>query len=316
MADVLVTRRLPDGSTSPLREAGHRIVGAARDEAWRSEELADAVGHVDGLVCLLDDEVDAAVLERGATHRLRVVANVAVGYDNIDVARAAALGIVVCNTPGVLDEATADLAFLLILAASRLASDAEADLRAGRFAGWGINSYLGRHVAGSVLGLVGFGRIGRVVARRAAGFDMTVLHHCRTPTGVAGYTATLEEVLDRSDIVSLHVPLTARTRHLIGDDELRRMGPRSVLVNTSRGAVVDEEALAEALHAGTIFAAGLDVYEHEPRIHPRLLAAPRTVLLPHIGSATRSTRTAMGKLACAQVADVLAGRAPAHPVLP
>lgn len=314
MADVLVTRRLPAGSTDPLRQAGHRVVGGTRTGPWRSEELADAASDVDGLVCLLDDPVDGAVLERGAAGRLRVVANVAVGYDNIDVARAAALGIVVCNTPGVLDRATADLAFLLVLAASRLSSDAEADLRAGRFTGWAIDGYLGRDVSGSVLGLVGYGRIGRAVAERASGFGMTVLHHCRTPTGIAGYTATLEALLDRSEIVSLHVPLTESTRHLVGAEELRRIGPQGVLVNTSRGPVVDEGALAEALHTGTIFAAGLDVFEDEPHVHPRLLDAPRTVLLPHIGSATRNTRTAMGRLACRQVADVLEGRPPAHPV--
>jgi glyoxylate reductase len=316
VADVLVTRRLPDGSTDPLRHAGHRIVGGRRDEPWPATELAGAVAEVDGLVCLLDDEVDATVLQQGAAGRLRVVANVAVGYDNIDVARAAELGIVVCNTPGVLDEATADIAFLLILAASRLATEAEAELRAGRFRGWGINSHLGRDVSGAVLGLVGHGRIGRAVAARASGFGMTVLHHCRTPSGLPGYRATLDELLDESDIVSLHVPLTDSTRHLLGAEQLRRMGPASVLVNTSRGAVVDEAALADALHAGTIFAAGLDVYEHEPQLHPRLLDAPRTVLLPHIGSATRATRTAMGRLACAQVSDVLAGRAPTHPVPP
>ncbi|MHB8680758.1 MAG: NAD(P)-dependent oxidoreductase [Acidimicrobiales bacterium] len=317
MARVLVTRRLPAGGTDPLSEAGFDVVGGRREEPWTSAELAAAVAEVEGLVCLLDDRGDAAVLEAGAAGALRVVANGAVGYDNIDVARAAALGIVVCNTPGVLDAATADTTMLLILAASRLASEAEGELRAGRFRGWGINDHLGRDVSGAVLGLVGYGRIGRAVAARAAGFAMTVLHH-HTDTACAepGHVASLDELLSRADIVSLHVPLTEGTRHLIGAAELELLGPRGVLVNTARGAVVDEAALAEALHAGTIFAAGFDVYEREPEIHPRLLEAPRTVLLPHIGSATVSTRTTMARLACSQVVDVLAGRPPAHPVTP
>lgn len=313
---VLVTRRLPEGSLDPLVDAGVVVQGGTDELPWERDVLAGAVAGVDGLVCLLDDPVDATVLRHGAGGKLRVVANVAVGYDNIDVATAAALGIVVCNTPGVLDAATADVAFLLVLAATRRSSDAEAELRSGGFTGWGLDKYLGRDVSGAVLGLVGYGRIGRAVAARAAGFGMTVLHHRPTPTGEPGYVGTLDELLERSDIVSLHVPLTEGTRHLIGRAELTRMGPGAVLVNTSRGPVVDEEALADALHAGTIFGAGLDVYEHEPIVHPRLLDAPHTVLLPHIGSATVTTRQAMARLACAQVRDVLQGRAPAHPVTP
>lgn len=314
MARVLVTRRLPEGGTAPLLAAGHSVTGGTSDGSWDPADLVEALQGTEGLVCLLADRVDEAVLRAGAAAGLKVVANVAVGYDNIDVAAAARLGIVVCNTPGVLDDSTADLAFLLVLAASRLASDAEADLRGGRWSGWGITQYLGRDVHGAVLGIVGYGRIGRAVAARAAGFGMQVLHHGRRHTGEPGYVADLGELLERADVVSLHVPLSDETRHLIGRRELERMGPRSVLVNTARGAVVDEEALAEALHAGTIFAAGLDVFEHEPAVHPQLLEAPRTVLLPHVGSATTATRTAMAQLACSQVCDVLAGRAPPHPV--
>jgi glyoxylate reductase len=313
---VLVTRRLPDGGVDPLVDAGIMVVGGTAEQPWERDALARAAADVDGLVCLLNDPVDATVLRRGAAGRLRVVANVAVGYDNIDVAAAAELGVVVCSTPGVLDQSTADLAFLLVLAASRRSSDAEAELRAGAFTGWGMTKYLGRDVSGAVLGIVGYGRIGRAVAERAAGFGMTVLHHRPSPTGEPGYVDTLDELLERSDIVSLHVPLTHATRHLIGRAQLERMGPTAVLVNTSRGPVVDEEALADALHDGTIFGAGLDVYEHEPAVHPRLLDAPHTVLLPHIGSATGATRTAMARLACTQVRDVLQGRRPAHEVVP
>lgn len=313
MAFVLVTRRLPEGGTDPLTAAGHVVVGDDGRERWDHDELSAVAATCDGVVCVLEDRIDAQLLGRAAG-RLKVVANVAVGYDNIDVRAAQRLGVVVCNTPGVLDDATADVAFLLVLAAARLAADAEGDLRAGRFSGWRLTGYLGRDVSGAVLGLVGYGRIGRAVARRAGGFGMTVLHHCRTPTGERGYVGDLATLLERADIVSLHVPLTDDTHHLVGRAELERMGPRSVLVNTARGPVVDEEALAEALHDGTIFAAGLDVYEHEPQVHPRLLDAPRTVLLPHIGSATTATRTAMARLACQQVCDVLAGLPPAHPV--
>jgi glyoxylate reductase len=304
-----VTRRLPDGGLDPLVEAGHELIKREQDAPLDHAELVAAAPTVDAIVCLLTDRIDADVLASGAG-RLRVVANVAVGYDNIDVAIATAHGIAVCNTPGVLDETTADLAFLLILAASRLASDAESDLRHNHWEGWGINQYLGHDVHGAVLGLVGFGRIGQAVARRAAGFGMEVLHHARHDTGLAGYVADLDDLLGQADIVSLHVPLSDDTHHLVGRAELQRMKPSAVLVNTARGPVVDEVALAEALETGTIFAAGLDVFEREPVVHPRLLAAPRTVLLPHIGSASLATRTQMARVACEGARAVLAGDTP------
>ena len=310
MARVLVTRHLPDGGLDPLYARGHEVVVRDEDVPFGPAALAEAAGAADGIVCLLTDRIDDRVLSSGAAGRLRVVANVAVGYDNIDVVAAARLGIAVCNTPGVLDETTADLAFLLILASARLASTAERDLRAGAWPGWGITQYLGEDVHGAVLGLVGYGRIGRAVARRAEGFGMDVLHHCRTDTGLPGYVGSLDELLARSDAVSLHVPLTESTRHLVGARELAGMKRTAVLVNTARGPVVDEEALAAALESGALFAAGLDVYEGEPAVSPRLLAAPRTVLLPHIGSATRVTRTRMATMACEAVCAVLAGETP------
>jgi glyoxylate reductase len=312
MGRVLVTRRLPRGGTEPLVRAGHELVERAEDVPYTHAELVAAAAEVDAIVCLLTDRIDRTVLETGASAQLRVVANVAVGYDNIDVGAAAELGIAVCNTPGVLDDTTADLAFLLVLAASRLAHDAEADLRAGRWAGWGIQQYLGVDVHGATLGLVGFGRIGRAVARRASGFGMEVLHHTRHDTGLPGWTADLGTLLRAADVVSLHVPLTDATRHLVGARELGSMKPTAVLVNTARGPVVDEDALADALEAGTIFAAGLDVYEREPEISTRLLNAPRTVLLPHIGSASIATRTRMATVACEGACAVLAGHEPAN----
>jgi glyoxylate reductase len=311
VARVLVTRRVPDGGLDPLARAGHELVLRPDDTPLTHDELVAAAADVDGIVCLLTDRIDRAVLEAGARHgRLRVVANVAVGYDNIDVAAANELGIAVCNTPGVLDETTADLAFLLILAASRLAHEAEADLRSDRWKGWGILQYLGRDVHGATLGLVGFGRIGQAVARRATGFGMQVVHHTRHDTGTPGWIGDLDHLLGEVDIVSLHVPLTDATRHLIGARELGLMRSSGVLVNTARGPVVDEEALAVALEVGTIFAAGIDVFEREPEVHPRLLAAPRTVLLPHIGSATTATRTRMTVVASEGASAVLAGDQP------
>ena len=312
MARVLVTRRLTDGGTDPLTEAGHEVVGPADDDRPLTvQELCDGAAANDAIVCLLTDRIDAEVLRAGQVGgHLRVVGNAAVGYDNIDVTTARELNIAVCNTPGVLDATTADLAFLLILAATRTATGAEDDLRHGRWTGWGFNTHLARDVNGATLGLVGYGRIARAVADRAAGFDMEVLHTSRTDTGLPGYIPTLSELLPRADIVSLHVPLTESTHHLIGAAELALMKPTAVIINTARGPVLDEDALVDALEGGTIFGAGLDVFEGEPQVNPRLLTAPRTTLLPHIGSATISTRTRMAQLACQGVTDVLAGRTP------
>jgi len=315
LARILVTRRLPDGGIDPLVAAGHEIVGTDDDVPLTHAQLCSHAAEVDGIVCLLTDRIDDAVITAGAA-RLKVVANVAVGYDNVDVEAATRAGVAVCNTPGVLDETTADLAFLLILAASRLASTAEGDLRNDRWHGWGINQYLGRDVHGATLGVVGYGRIGQAVARRAEGFGMRVLHHARNDTGVDGWTGDLDALLGESDVVSLHVPLNDATRHLIDERRLGLMKRTAVLVNTARGPVVDEEALAAALEDGRIFAAGIDVYEREPEVHPRLLAAPRTVLLPHIGSASQQTRTRMAQLACSGAVDVLAGKRPPNLVNP
>jgi len=312
---VLVSRHLPPGGLDPLVAAGHELVQRDDDIPYAHDELVTAAREADAIVCLLTDRIDTEVLAAGAG-RLRVVANVAVGHDNIDVRAAAEHGIAVCNTPGVLDETTADLAFLLILAAARLASDAEADLRAGRWRGWEINGYLGRDVHGATLGLVGYGRIGQGVARRAAGFGMAVHHHTRNDTGVPGWTGDLGGLLRTADVVSLHVPLTDATHHLIDARRLALMRHDAVLVNTARGPVVDEEALAEALESGRLFAAGLDTFEREPQVHPRLLKAPRTVLLPHIGSASVATRVAMARLAAEGACTVLAGQTPPNLVEP
>jgi glyoxylate reductase len=292
-ARVLITAPLPPGGTDPLD--GFEIVDTGTD--------------VDAVVCQLTDRFDAARLDELPS--VKVVATVSVGFDHVDVAAATARAIAVCNTPGVLDETTADLAFALILSATRTLSDAERDLRSGQWTGWRLLDHLSHDVHGATLGLVGYGRIGQAVARRATGFSMQVLHHARTPTGEPGYVDDLDELVAAADIVSLHVPLSDATRHLIDARRLALMKPAAVLVNTARGPVVDEAALADALESGRLFAAGLDVYEREPEIHPRLLAAPRTVLLPHVGSASVATRTAMARLACDGVRAVLSGEVPA-----
>ncbi len=318
---VFVTRPLPAGGTDPLGSTDGpgppcEIIQRTVDEPLDKDGLIAALeDRIDGVVAVLTERFDADVYAAGKG-RLRVVANVAVGYDNIDVAAATAAGVVICNTPGIVDDPTADVAFLLILAACRRASEAEAVLRRGEWVGFHMEAFLGRDVHGATLGLVGYGGIGRAVARRAQGFDMEVIHHTRRPTGEPGYVADLHELLARSDVVSLHVPLSPESRHLIGRDELAAMKPTAVLVNTARGPVVDEEALAEALEQGVIFAAGIDVYEREPAVHPRLLAAPGAVLLPHIGTATVARRTRMSQIAAASARAVLAGEIPENALNP
>ena len=311
MSLVVVPPGLAAGSDDPLRAAGHAVEVLAHRSA---PALQGAARRADALVTLLTDRIDADVLAAGAG-RLAVVANVAAGHDNVDRAAAAIHGVTVCNTPGILDESTAELAVTLALMARRRTTEAEAALRAGRWTGWEVDGFLGHDLGGATMGVVGWGRIGRAVGRRAAALGMRVLHTGRRPTGDPGWVPDLDDLLAESDVVSLHVPLTPATHHLIDASRLRRMRPTSVLINTARGAVVDEAALADALHRGEIGGAGLDVYEHEPRVHPHLLTAPGAVLLPHVGSATVATRAAMARTATEAVVAVLAGR-PSPAVVP
>ncbi|HKS16617.1 MAG TPA: D-glycerate dehydrogenase [Planctomycetota bacterium] len=264
--------------------------------------LFQAAKRSEALITLLTDRVDRSVLEAGKN--LRVVANVAVGVDNIDIETATRLGILVTNTPGVLTESTADLAWALILAVARRVVEGDALVRAGRFKGWGFDLLRGLELRGKTLGIVGAGRIGGAVARRARGFGMKVLVHSRT-RGVP-----LQTLLKSSDVVSLHTPLTPASRHLIGAAELRLMKPTAILVNTARGPIVDEKALAEALRKRRIAGAGLDVYEREPKVHPGLMRLKNVVLLPHLGSATDDTRRAMLDTAVKNVKAALAGKRP------
>lgn len=280
-------------------------------------ELADLAAGAAGILCLGSDPVNAALLD-AAGPQLRVVSLASAGFDAVDQQAAAARGVVVTNTPGVLAETTADLAFALILLARRRLGAARDSLYAGEWTVTRLGDYLGLDVHGATLGVVGYGEIGRAVARRAAGFGMRVLHHSRH--GVddeLSHAVDLPTLLAESDIVSLHVPLTDATHHLIGAAELRAMKPTATLVNTARGAVVDEAALLAALRTGVIHSAGIDVFEREPRGADvaDLVAEPRLVALPHVGSATEATRAAMVDLAVDNILDVLSGR-PARTPLP
>lgn len=285
---VRVRPGVPDAALRVLAEAGLTFEVGPLDGAG-----------VDALLCLLTDRIDAAFL--AAAPGLRIVANMAVGTDNVDLAAAARLGIAVSNTPDVLTDATADLAFALLLAAARRLAWADRYVRAGGFVGWNPELGIGLDVTGRTLGIVGAGRIGRAVAERARGFRMEVLLHSRSSG------PPLAELLERSDFVSLHVPLTEETRHLIGAPELRRMKRTAVLVNTARGPIVDEAALVDALREGRIAAAGLDVFEREPALAPGLRDLPQVVLAPHVGSATVATRVRMAEVAARNVVAALRG---------
>ncbi len=306
-ASVFVTRRIPEAGLEVLRAAGIRFEIGHDDEesATPRPVLLDGVARHDVLLSLLTEAVDREVLERNP--RLRGVSQMAVGVDNIDLETAARLGVPVAHTPGVLTDATADLAFTLLLAVARRVVESHAYTLAGRFTCWGPNLLLGRGVGPGpdgtpkTLGIVGFGRIGRAMARRAAGFGMRILVSTRSPETAQDAPGVevveFDELLRRSDFVSLHVPGTAATRHLIGADELARMRAGAVLINTARGTVVDEAALVEALRSGHVGGAGLDVYEREPELAPGLAELPNVVLLPHVGSATAETRDHMAVLA-------------------
>ena len=292
-----------------------------REAAIPRRDLLALVAGADAMLSLLHDQVDEELLD-AAGPRLRCVANVAVGYDNVDVEAAGRRGVTVTNTPGVLDDATADLTLALVLAATRRVAEGDRLIRAGRPWTWGMHFMLGSSLRGKLLGIVGLGGIGRRVAERARAFGMEIAYHSRRPaptevtTALAAERLPLERLLAEADVLSLHCPLTAETRGLIGAAELAAMKPTAVLVNTARGPIVDERALAAALAAGEIAAAGLDVYEREPWVEPRLLRLENAVLTPHLGSATVETRTAMAALAARNAIAVVRGEEPPTPVSP
>jgi glyoxylate reductase len=320
----LITAPIPEVGLRVLREAGHVTV---LPEAPRYETLARlcASGTFDAVLTHLGDRIDGSLLEAA---RLKGISNFAAGYDNIDIDAATRRGIVIGHTPGIMTEATADIAVLLMLATARRAVEADSLVRAGGFHGWSPDLLLGRDVSGSVLGLAGFGRIARATARRALGFGMEVLFSPRPPAertvtdseldDLAGKVRQVSwnELVERSDFLSLHVPLTPQTVHLVNAEVFRRMKPGAVLINTARGPIVDEAALVEALRDGRLAGAGLDVYENEPELAPGLSALKNTVLLPHVGSATTTVRAKMARLSALNACAIAEGRDPLHAVNP
>ncbi len=297
---ILVTQAIDDAGMAVLRDAGFDVDLRSGDAPISPADLRAAVSGCAGLVPMPTDRIDAAVL---ATPGLRVVACHSVGVDHVDLDAARAHGVVVSNTPGVLTDATADLTLALMLAVARRLCEGERLVRDGRFLGWRPTMLRGLDLQGARLGIVGFGRIGQAVAHRARAFGMEIAWR-RSTDGVP-----LDELLATSDIVSLHCPLTAHTRHLVDAGALQRMRPGAVLINTARGPIVDEDALADALDAGHLGGAGLDVHAHEPRVHPRLLGRDDVVLLPHLGSATWRTRRQMALKAARNCVAVLRGEA-------
>jgi glyoxylate reductase len=312
MPIVFVSRRLPD---PVMAEFARRftLIERVTDRPASRAELLEAAAVADAMAVTLSDRVDAELL--AAAPRLKVIAVYAVGYDNVDVKAASRRGIVVTNTPDVLTETTADLTWALILAVARRVPESERVVRAGKWDGWAPTQLLGADVFGKTLGIVGMGRIGCAVARRASGFRMLVLYHSPHPLAPAQETAfqarrvPLPQLLQAADIITIHVPLNDSTRGMIGAPEIALIRETAYLINTARGAIVDEPALIDALERGRLAGAGLDVYPAEPRVNPRLLALPNVVLLPHIGSATRETRVKMGLMVLENISAVLAGRA-------
>lgn len=305
MATVLLTRRIPAAAFSVLEE--HCTVDLHDAAApLTTGELKARLAGKQGLLAVVTDRIDADVLDAGPD--LKVVANIAVGYDNIDVAAAKARGVVVTNTPDVLTEAVAEFTWGLIFAVTRRITEGDRLVRRGAWNGWALDFMLGSEMRGKQLGIIGRGRIGRAVAAKAPAFGMRAVFAARGAGKPASDELSLDELLIGSDVISIHTPLTAANRHLIDRKALARMKRSAFLINTARGPIVDEEALAWALNERLISGAAIDVYEREPEVHPALLSLENVVLAPHLGSATRETRAAMADLAVRNVIAVLAGQ--------
>lgn len=320
MPTLVLSRDLPFRAGFSFEQAasGWDIRTVAVGRSAGPEELRAACRGADALITMLSDRIDADFL--AACPSLRVVANYAVGYDNLDLAAAARAGVVLTNTPDVLTEATADIAFALLLGVARRVREGERLLRAGEFHGWRSDMLLGSDLHGRVFGLVGMGRIGAATARRARGFGMQIRYTNRKPVAPAlaaelgAELVPLDELLRTADVLSVHCPLTPETHHLLNSERLAQLKPSAILINTARGPVVDEAALADALARGALRGAGLDVYEHEPRVHPALMDRDDVMLLPHLGSATTETRAVMAELALANCVAVLKGEPPKTPI--
>ena len=317
MAKIFITRRLPEEGLRLLKE--HELEIYEGDAPPSKEEIIEGVKDKDVLICLLTDKIDAEVMD--SAPNLKIIANYAVGIDNIDVEEATKRGILVTNTPGVLTETVADLAWALLMAIARRIVEGDKFMREGKFKGWAPLLMLGSDVYGKTIGIIGAGRIGSAVARRAKGFNMRILYYSRKRNEKleeecnAKYV-DLETLLKEADFVSLHTPLTEETYHMIGEKELKMMKPTAYLINTARGKCVDEDALVKALKEGWIKGAALDVFENEPAIHPELKKLDNVVLTPHIGSASYETRSKMAVMVAKNVIAALEGKLPPNCVNP
>lgn len=315
---ILVTQKVPDPAYPLLEAIGDVEANMEEGIIWPYEELLRRSPGHDYIYCLLTDNIDARFLEActAGTPRLKMVGNMAVGFNNIDVEAATRLGVAVSNTPGVLSDTTADLAFALLMTVARRIPEAERYLRAGKFTGWGPLLFCGAEVHHSTLGLIGAGRIGKIMAKRARGFEMKVIYYDvyrLSPEDEVAYNMTympMDDVLKQADFVSVHTPYMPSTHHLISTRELSLMKPTAMLINTARGPIVDEKALVKALQSGTIAGAGLDVFENEPAVEPELMAMEKVVITPHIASASLKTRTLMATMACDNIVAHFHGQRP------
>ena len=308
---ILVTYKLPSSAITPLEAVGD--VEVYRDGVLSREELLKRVKGKQAIVVAALDKIDKDVIDAGRD--LKVIANVAVGYNNLDVPYARSKGIVLTNTPDVLTEATANMTMTLILAVTRRIVEGDRLVRRGGWKGFSLDFMIGSDIRDKQLGIVGIGRIGQAVAGKATQFGMKIAYHNTSPRSIPGYESmSLDQLLATSDVISVHVPLSPQTRHLIDRTEFSRMKRSAYFINTSRGSVIDEDALAWALREGIIKGAGLDVYEDEPKVHAGLLAQENVVLVPHMASATAETRSAMYDLVARNVVNVLSGRPPVTPI--
>ncbi len=317
---VIVTRRLPDSVETRMRELFDAELNLT-DEPMSRKAMIEAVGRCDVLASTITDKIDAGLIDK-AGDRLKLIANFGAGVDHIDVAAATAKGILVTNTPGVLTEDTADLTMTLLMATLRRVIEGANAVRADQFTGWAPTWMLGRRITGKRLGIIGMGRIGTAVARRAKAFGLQIHYHNRKPVSSrvseeleATYWDSLDQMLARMDIISVHSPHTPATYHLLSARRLKLLQPQAVVINTARGEIIDEAALADLLAEGRIAGVGLDVFEFEPRINPKLLKLPNAVLLPHMGSATVEARVEMGEKVIINIKTWMDGHRPPDRVL-
>ncbi|MEJ2543189.1 MAG: D-glycerate dehydrogenase [Calditrichaceae bacterium] len=314
---VFITRKIPEAGIRILKEAGYKVDIHEASTPLSRETFLQKIADIDAVIPMLSEDINKEAIDQAPG--LKVIANYAVGYNNIDVEYAQSKNIYVTNTPDVLTEATADLTWALILSTTKRIPESDQFVRQGKFMGWEPLLMLGDDVSEKTLGIVGAGRIGQAVGQRAVGFNMNILYHSPSrkkefEAKTGAFQCSLEELLEKSDIITIHCPLNDQTKYLINSNNITKMKKRSFLINTSRGPVVEENALAEALKNGHLGGAGLDVYEFEPEIHPELLKLKNVVLVPHIGSATKETRSAMARIAAENVKSVLSGNKPLNPV--